>query len=128
MWLLQLPRPRPGRGLWRGHHGESSPARPILAGTAAGALAVPQRQLCRPAPSLLCPPGWAEAGGEPVRCWGRMGLWIRSGPWRLSFLCCSNFTCSCPEAAGDKHGVTVLCVSCDLSSARVCLALRISHE
>lgn len=39
-----------------------------------------------------------------------------------------NFTCFCPQAAGDKHGVTVLCVGCDLSSAGVWLALSISCE
>ena len=75
--------------------------------------------------------GWAEAGGERAQCWGRTGCGSARGcgssqlqPFHVS----CNFTCSCPQAAGDKHRATVLCVGCDLSSARVCLALRISRE
>jgi len=70
---------------------------------------------------LVNQPG-AGAGRGRGSAWG-----CGSSRLQPSHVSC-NFNCSCPQADGDKHGATVLCVSCDLSSARVCLALRISHE
>lgn len=73
------------------------------------------------------PAAWAGAGGER----GRTGPWIRLGLrqlWAPASHASCNFTCTCPQAAGDKHGATALYVACDLSSARVCLAPRVSRE